>query len=103
MYSSYTTISISRLEICFSNVVQIISQIYRIASILWYILLGYKLFWKNGNAGRRIVEKVLKADHQVTGVVRRESAIEGLQPTVFNQSYNSGSLSMTGFIFEDTE
>ena len=57
----------------------------------------------NGNAGRRIVEKALKAGHQVIGVVRREGAIEGLQPTVFNQSYNSGSLSMTGFIFEDAE
>ena len=33
MYS-YTTISISGLEIVLSNVVQIISQIYRIASIL---------------------------------------------------------------------
>ena len=30
-------------------------------------------------------------------------ASKGLQPTVFNQTYNSGSLSMTGFIFEDPE
>lgn len=28
-------------------------------------------------------------------------ASEGASPTVFNQSYNTGSLSMTGFIFED--
>ena len=35
----------------------------------------------NGNAGRRIVEKALKAGHQVTGVVRREGAIEGI-PTI---------------------
>lgn len=28
-------------------------------------------------------------------------ASEGAKPTVFNQSYNSGTLSMTGFIFED--
>ena len=28
-------------------------------------------------------------------------ASEGAKPTVFNQTYNSGSLSMTGFIFED--
>ena len=28
-------------------------------------------------------------------------ASEGAKPTVFNQSYNSGSLSMTGFIFQD--
>ncbi|ETS91997.1 4,5-DOPA dioxygenase extradiol [Veillonella sp. AS16] len=27
---------------------------------------------------------------------------EGAKPTVFNQTYNSGSLSMTGFIFEDS-
>lgn len=45
MYS-YTTISISVLEICLSNVVQIISQIYRIASILQYHFLGYKIFRK---------------------------------------------------------
>ena len=57
----------------------------------------------NGNAGRLIVEKALKAGHQVTGVVRREGTIKGLHPTVFNQTYNSGSLSMTGFIFEDAE
>jgi len=43
MYS-YTTISISGLEIVLSNVVQIISQIYRIASLLWYLFLGYKTF-----------------------------------------------------------
>ena len=28
-------------------------------------------------------------------------ASESAKPTVFNQTYNSGSLSMTGFIFED--
>ena len=43
MYS-YTTISISGLEIVLSNVVQIISQIYHIASILQYHSLGYKAF-----------------------------------------------------------
>lgn len=35
----------------------------------------------NGNAGHRIVAKALKAGHQVTGVVRREGAIEGI-PTI---------------------
>ncbi len=45
MYS-YTTISISVLEIVLSNVVQIISQIYHIASILQYHFLGYKIFRK---------------------------------------------------------
>lgn len=29
------------------------------------------------------------------------AASEGTKPTVFNQTYNSGSLSMTGFIFKD--
>ena len=28
-------------------------------------------------------------------------ASEGTKPTIFNQTYNTGSLSMTGFIFED--
>ena len=32
----------------------------------------------NGKAGHRIVEKALKAGHQVTGLVRREGAIEGI-------------------------
>ena len=36
----------------------------------------------NGKAGHRIVEKALKAGHQVTGVVRREGAIEGIQTIV---------------------
>jgi len=45
MYS-YTTIFIARLEICLSNVVQIISQIYHMASILQYLFLGYNFFWK---------------------------------------------------------
>ena len=35
----------------------------------------------NGKAGHRIVEKALKAGHQVTGLVRREGAIEGI-PTI---------------------
>ena len=29
-------------------------------------------------------------------------ASESTKPTVFNQTYNLGSLSMTGFIFEDS-
>ena len=36
----------------------------------------------NGKAGHRIVEKALKAGHQVTGVVRRECAIEGIRTIV---------------------
>ena len=36
----------------------------------------------NGKAGHRIVEKALKAGHQVTGVVRREGAIEGIRTIV---------------------
>ncbi|WP_251423962.1 NAD(P)-dependent oxidoreductase [Veillonella agrestimuris] len=39
------------------------------------------LIGANGNAGRRIVNKALAAGHQVTGVVRREGAIEGI-PTI---------------------
>lgn len=36
----------------------------------------------NGKAGHRIVKKALKAGHQVTGVVRREGAIEGIRTIV---------------------
>ena len=45
MYS-YTTISISVLEICLSNVVQIISQIYHIASILQYLFFRVQIILK---------------------------------------------------------
>lgn len=36
----------------------------------------------NGKAGHRIVEKALKVGHQVTGLVRREGAIEGIRTIV---------------------
>ena len=45
MYS-HTAIFFLTLEIFLSNVVQIISQIYHIASILQYHFLGYKIFRK---------------------------------------------------------
>lgn len=43
----------------------------------------------NGKAGHRIVEKALKAGHQVTGVVRREGAIEGIRTSVKDALQNS--------------
>ena len=45
MYS-YTTIFIARLEICLSNVVQIISQIYHMASILQYLFFRVQIFFE---------------------------------------------------------
>jgi len=50
----------------------------------------------NGNAGRRIVEKALKAGHQVTGVVRREGAIEGI-PTIVKDALQLTKQELTQF------
>ena len=50
----------------------------------------------NGNAGHRIVEKALKAGHQVTGVVRREGAIEGI-PTIVKDALQLTKQELTQF------
>lgn len=50
----------------------------------------------NGNAGRRIVEKALKAGHQVSGVVRREGAIEGI-PTIVKDALQLTKQELTQF------
>lgn len=50
----------------------------------------------NGNAGRRIVEKALKAGHQVTGVVRREGAIEDI-PTIVKDALQLTKQELTQF------
>ena len=50
----------------------------------------------NGNAGRRIVKKALKAGHQVSGVVRREGAIEGI-PTIVKDALQLTKQELTQF------
>ncbi len=50
----------------------------------------------NGNAGHRIVEKALKAGHQVTGLVRREGAIEGI-PTIVKDALQLTKQELTQF------
>lgn len=50
----------------------------------------------NGNAGRRIVSKSLKAGHQVTGVVRREGAIESI-PTIVKNAMSLTKEELTRF------
>ena len=50
----------------------------------------------NGNAGRLIVEKALKAGHQVTGLVRREGAIEGI-PTIVKDALQLTKDELTQF------
>ena len=50
----------------------------------------------NGKAGHRIVEKALKAGHQVTGVVRREGAIEGI-PTIVKDALQLTKQELTQF------
>ncbi|PQL20276.1 dihydrodipicolinate reductase [Veillonella denticariosi JCM 15641] len=50
----------------------------------------------NGNAGRRIVEKALKAGHKITGVIRREGAIEGI-PTIVKDALHLTTEELTSF------
>lgn len=50
----------------------------------------------NGKAGHRIVEKALKAGHQVTGVVRREGVIEGI-PTIVKDALQLTKQELTQF------
>ena len=53
------------------------------------IIMNILVIGANGKAGHRIVEKALKAGHQVTGVVRREGAIEGIRTIVKDALQNS--------------
>ena len=50
----------------------------------------------NGKAGHRIVEKALKAGHQVTGVVRREGTIERI-PTIVKDALQLKKQELTQF------
>ena len=50
----------------------------------------------NGKAGHRIVEKAFKAGHQVTGLVRREGAIEGI-PTIVKDALQLTKQELTQF------
>ena len=60
------------------------------------IIMNILVIGANGNAGHRIVEKALKAGHQVTGVVRREGAIEGI-PTIVKDALQLTKQELTQF------
>ena len=60
------------------------------------IIMNILVIGANGNAGRRIVEKALKAGHQVTGVVRREGAIEAI-PTIVKDALQLTKQELTQF------
>ena len=60
------------------------------------IIMNVLVIGANGNAGRRIVEKALKAGHQVSGVVRREGAIEGI-PTIVKDALQLTKQELTQF------
>ena len=60
------------------------------------IIMNILVIGANGNAGRRIVEKAFKAGHQVTGVVRREGAIEGI-PTIVKDALQLTKQELTQF------
>ena len=60
------------------------------------IIMNILVIGANGKAGHRIVEKALKAGHQVTGVVRREGAIEGI-PTIVKDALQLTKKELTQF------
>ena len=60
------------------------------------IIMNILVIGANGKAGHRIVEKALKAGHQVTGVVRREGAIEGI-PTIVKDALQLTKQELTQF------
>ena len=60
------------------------------------IIMNILVIGANGKAGHRIVEKALKAGHQVTGLVRREGAIEGI-PTIVKDALQLKKQELTQF------
>ena len=79
-YPSMANVQFSNLE--FTHLLQRYKPSSKVAFTKRSMNMNILVIGANGNAGRRIVEKALKAGHQVTGVVRREGAIEGIQTIV---------------------
>lgn len=79
-YASMANVQFSNLE--FTHSLQRYKPSIKAAFTKRSMNMNILVIGANGNAGRRIVEKALKAGHQVTGVVRRKGAIEGIQTIV---------------------
>ena len=93
-YVSMTNVQFSNLE--FTHLLQRYKPSSKVAFTKRSMNMNILVIGANGNAGRRIVEKALKAGHQVTGVVRREGAIEGI-PTIVKDALQLTKQELTQF------
>ena len=93
-YPSMANLSFSNLE--FIHSLQRYKPSIKVAFTKRSMNMNILVIGANGNAGRRIVEKALKAGHQVTGVVRREGAIEGI-PTIVKDALQLTKQELTQF------
>ena len=93
-YPSMANVQFSNLE--FTHLLQRYKPSSKVAFTKRSMNMNILVIGANGNAGRRIVEKALKAGHQVTGVVRREGAIEGI-PTIVKDALQLTKQELTQF------
>ena len=93
-YASMANVQFSNLE--FTHSLQRYKPSSKVAFTKRSTNMNILVIGANGNAGRRIVEKALKAGHQVTGVVRREGAIEGI-PTIVKDALQLTKQELTQF------
>ena len=93
-FASITNLQFSNLE--FTHSLQRHKPPIKVAFTKRRNIMNILVIGANGNAGRRIVEKALKAGHQVTGVVRREGAIEGI-PTIVKDALQLTKQELTQF------
>ena len=93
-YPSMANVQFSNLE--FTHLLQRYKPSSKVAFTKRSMNMNILVIGANGNAGRRIVEKALKAGHQVTGVVRREGAIEGI-PTIVKDALQLTKDELTQF------
>ncbi len=93
-FASMTNLQFSNLE--FTHSLQRHKPPIKVAFTKRRIIMNILVIGANGNAGRRIVKKALKAGHQVTGVVRREGAIEGI-PTIVKDALQLTKQELTQF------
>ena len=93
-YVSMTNVQFSNLE--FTHLLQRYKPSSKVAFTKRSMNMNILVIGANGNAGRRIVEKALKAGHQVTGVIRREGAIEGI-PTIVKDALQLTKQELTQF------
>ena len=93
-FASMTNLQFSNLE--FTHSLQRHKPLIKVAFTKRRIIMNILVIGANGNAGRRIVEKALKAGHKVTGLVRREGAIEGI-PTIVKDALQLTKQELTQF------